>query len=300
MSLREEARERGGQVHEEATEQPYAQSEPQTTRFTSRGVIPPVAQSTSTTEPTASERAYGSHPAPKNADVFENASLWALDKDGKPLPPSLEDIAQGGMGDCYLMASLAAIVATDPQKIVSMIHDQGDGLYTVHFHQAGWAFVSPTVTASFEKTKHSRIGNRSALWPLIIEKAFAQTKGGLDRFQSGNPATVMGDLVGMETTSFVPSLKEPASIMAAIAAGKAERKAMTASTVAWLPDATERNAVAKKHHVHTTHVYTVIDADPTKGQIRLHNPWGFDHPNETGWIDVELFKTLFIGVNISG
>lgn len=81
--------------------------------------------------------------------MFETASLWALDKDGQPLPPSIEDIAQGSMGDCYLMASLAALAASDPQKIVSMIHDQGGGLYTVHFQQAGWAFVSPTVTTSF-------------------------------------------------------------------------------------------------------------------------------------------------------
>lgn len=109
----------------------------------------------------------------------------------------------------------------------------------------------------------------------------------------------MGDLLGMDTTSFIPSIKDPAAIVAALANGKAQKKAMTASSVAAVDNASERNALAKKHQIRFTHVYVVVDADPSKKQIRLHNPWGYFHPNESGWLDVELFQKLFIGVNIS-
>ncbi len=44
------------------------------------------------------------------------------------------DVAQGDTGDCYLMASLAAIAKTSPATIQNMIHDNGDGTFTVRFY----------------------------------------------------------------------------------------------------------------------------------------------------------------------
>jgi hypothetical protein len=275
----------------------------QATRYTSHGPIPPVAPASEAQhQPSASERAhgvgYGPYPAGGTTERY-NASLWALDKDGKPLPPTPADVAQAALNDCYLMAALAAIANTHPERIMKMISDHGGGVYTVHFRQMGWSYVAPSVTATFEKHQHATLGERQALWPLIIEKAFAQTKGGLDKFQTGNPATVLADMFGMETSSFVPSLKEPAAILGTLSKAKADNKAITASSAADLEDAKERKQRARDVRVHFNHVYTVLDVNPARGEVKLFNPWGRDHPNGEGWLKIEDFKELFIGVNVS-
>ena len=57
----------------------------------------------------------GSDRAPRRRALYGRAP------DGTPLPPSLEDIAQGGLNDCFLMGALAAIVSADPNRIKTMI-----------------------------------------------------------------------------------------------------------------------------------------------------------------------------------
>jgi hypothetical protein len=130
-------------------------------------------------------------------------SLWAKDNEGKSLPPSIDDIVQGRLNDCYLMAALAAVVSSTPEKIVSLIHDQGGDVFTVHFKELGWAFASPSVTADFAQNQHAHVGQRKALWPLILEKAYAQVKGGLNNLKNGNPATVLDDMLGMKGSTFL-------------------------------------------------------------------------------------------------
>jgi WXG100 family type VII secretion target len=46
---------------------------------------------------------------------------------------SPNDVSQGQLGDCFLMASLAAIAQSNPDMIRNMIKDNGDGSYTVTF-----------------------------------------------------------------------------------------------------------------------------------------------------------------------
>ncbi|MFH2202219.1 MAG: C2 family cysteine protease [Elusimicrobiota bacterium] len=46
-------------------------------------------------------------------------------------PVKLDDVAQGYLGDCYYLASLAAVAQKKPQVIQNMIKDNKDGTYTV-------------------------------------------------------------------------------------------------------------------------------------------------------------------------
>ena len=48
--------------------------------------------------------------------------------------PSLSDIQQGSYGDCYFLSSLGALARNDPNAVKNMIHDNGNGTYTVTFH----------------------------------------------------------------------------------------------------------------------------------------------------------------------
>ena len=90
-----------------------------------------------------------------------------------PHEPSLNDIAQGGVGDCYLLAALSAVVNMNPQFIKDCMRDNGDGTVTVRF------FEGPVdqKTAHYVKIKKAVPEGepyaKGALWVQMIEHAYA-------------------------------------------------------------------------------------------------------------------------------
>lgn len=91
--------------------------------------------------------------------------------------PCVNDIAQGYVGDCYLLATIAAIVEKNPDIVRKMMVDNGDGTVTVKlFGTKEPKYV--TVTKSTARTKDKRIDRggdkyvQGALWVKMLEKAF--------------------------------------------------------------------------------------------------------------------------------
>jgi hypothetical protein len=229
-------------------------------------------------------------------------TLWAMDKDGKPLPPSLDDISQGGLNDCFLFAAMAAIVNTNPRKIVDMIKDNGNGTYTVTFEGIGFfSSAKQTVSADFVVGKHGNVMGRNALWPLIIEKAYAQEKGGLDAFdKGGNPGSALDDMLDEGPSRFDPRDKSADYIMGKLAKAKEKKWPMTMLAPKKDGASKEKKAMADgTPGLYFWHAYTIIDVDPIKNRIKLFNPWGRDHPNGDGWMDVEQVRNFFIEININ-
>ena len=113
--------------------------------------------------------------------------------------PSLADIQQGSIGDCYFLASLGAVALTHPQAIRDMITDNGDGTYTVRFFIEG-AAAYVTVDrmlpvdsnnvlvysgAGRAATLPAALHSSNAIWPHLIEKAYAQINETNKIWQSG-------------------------------------------------------------------------------------------------------------------
>ena len=226
-------------------------------------------------------------------------TLWAKDATGKDLTPSLEDISQGQVNDCFLFAAMAGIVNTDHQKIVNMIKDNGDGTYTVTF--AGIKDVksgTQTVTADFQVGKHGTVKKRKALWPLIIEKAYIKMKGGMKAMEGGGTANIaVKEMLDLNPTSFDPRTQTDDYIMGKVKQAIDKRWPIFMST----PRTKEGIGVPKKEMAEKSglsywHAYTVVAVDPIKKRIKLFNPWGLDDWNKDGWIDVELVRKFFIAV----
>ena len=56
-----------------------------------------------------------------------------LDSAGKPdISGDLKNIKQGDAGDCYFLAALMTVAARSPETVLNMVHDNGDGTYTIH------------------------------------------------------------------------------------------------------------------------------------------------------------------------
>jgi hypothetical protein len=228
-------------------------------------------------------------------------TVWAKGDKGEDLPPSLEDLVQGGLNDCYVFAAMAAIVHSDPARITSMIKDNGGGTYTVTFEGEGDA---QTVTVDFVKGKHGLVGDRKALWPLIIEKAYAAQRGGLDKLDNGGFSNkVVEDMKDLEANDFDPQEKEAAWILAKLEQAQKDKKPTTVLAPTE-KEATKAQVEATETdpNLHFWHYYAVIGVDATGKRVKLFNPWGSDHPGtaKDGWIDIDVLKTFFKSVEING
>ena len=229
-------------------------------------------------------------------------TLWAKDATGKDLPPSLDDISQGGVNDCFLFAAMASIVNTKPWKINSMIKDNGNGTYTVTFEGMGfWSDVTQTVSADFAVGKHGNLTGRKALWPLIIEKAYIKEKGGLDVVEKGgNAGTAIDELLDDDASTFDPRDKSVDYIMGKVKTAIDKKYPITISSPKKDGAGKEKKELADKTSgLYFWHGYTIIDIDPVKNRIKLFNPHGHDHPNGDGWVDVVTVQKFFIEVSIN-
>lgn len=238
------------------------------------------------------------------ADPTEHVAgtLYARAPDGTPLPPSLDDIEQGGLSDCFLMAALAAMVNTDPMLIRSMIAYGPNGTYTVTFKGIGFlSSAKQTVTADFAIGKHAHLGPRKALWPLVIERAYAQEKGGLAEInKGGNPGGVVDDMINDSPSRFDPREKTADYIMGKVAKGKAKKWPMTILAPKQADATKEKMAMTTTiSGLHFWHSYAIIDVDAKGNRIKLFNPWGSSHPNGTGWMAVADVRKFFIEISIN-
>jgi len=100
--------------------------------------------------------------------------------------PTVDDVAQGSLNDCYLLAPLLSVVRTHPDRIMNMLLDSGTKV-TVVFHER----VSNTQPVQFqphpvtvEKSLVERANGTPRFshgphdWPAIVEKAWAAFKLG--------------------------------------------------------------------------------------------------------------------------
>lgn len=238
--------------------------------------------------------------APAAPTEHLGGTLWAVDASGKTLPPSLDDISQGGVNDCFLFAAMAAIVNSNPQRIVDMIRDNGNGTYTVTFKGIGFfSSAEQTVSADFTIGQHGNVTR--ALWPLIIEKAYAQQKGGLEALgKGGNAGNALNEMLDEGPSHFDPREKTADYIMGKLAKAKEKKWPMTIISPKKDDAPQDKQALADNTPgLHFWHTYAIIDVDPANNRIKLFNPWGHDHPNGDGWMSIEQVRKFFIEIDIN-
>lgn len=119
---------------------------------------------------------------PVTNSVTDKGKYGMIDRKEEPLfahDPCVSDIAQGEVGDCYFLATIAAICDRDPDFIRKMMKDNGDGTVTVRFYDEKnpvYVRVEKTVPINTD-TKSPTFGidkfSRGALWVQMLEKAYA-------------------------------------------------------------------------------------------------------------------------------
>lgn len=99
-----------------------------------------------------------------------------------------DDVEQGAVGDCYLLASLSALAQSDPGILNQSITSLGDGTFAVRFYRNGQA-VYVRVDADLPVTSGSNLayaslGPDGELWVAIMEKAYAHFRYGSNSYAS--------------------------------------------------------------------------------------------------------------------
>ncbi len=164
--------------------------------------------------------------------------------------PSVMDVDQGSLGDCYLIAAMGAVAASNPDIIRDMIdYDASTGQYTVTFQelQRNGRFKPhsevvdnylPTRRGGRNRTAYALSdsafdADNQALWPAIIEKAYAQWQGGyhvLD--EGGSSARAMQLFTGVRSVR--ESMPSADDVAAMFAGWQAENKAVVCGSRDWI------------------------------------------------------------------
>jgi hypothetical protein len=225
---------------------------------------------------------------------------------------AVTDIHQEQVGDCYLLSSVGEIAKIRPDILQKMIKDNGNGTYTVTFHEqkSGLSYVWGKVTGdTFKEVQVTVDGNfapnvansgpaddvvagKKEIWVQVVEKAYAKYHGGYDKIQGGDPANALQELTGKEATSVGTgsvSLKDLQDDVAA-------KKPIVMST----PDRDEGKKGKMPFKMHSNHAYMVdhIEAGPDgKARVFLRNPWGHDDPDP---IPFDQLGTVIGTVSVGG
>ncbi|MFT7621148.1 MAG: hypothetical protein ACI9WU_000309 [Myxococcota bacterium] len=222
--------------------------------------------------------------------------------------PKLEDVQQGAIGDCYLIAGMASVVTTRPDLVKNMFQDHGDGTVTVTlFTDPSGKVVGPNTPGATGvpirvTTELPSINGKSTtyaaapngvLWPGLLEKAYASHMGGSSYDKIGHGGytdKAMEAITGGRSRTKSTSYGSDAEIQGEIRKSLDDGHPLSASSQS--TNTVKNNAELKKlmdsKQVFANHAYTIIKLED--GLVHLYNPWGSRHPKP---LTVAEFRKLY-------
>lgn len=233
------------------------------------------------------------HPVAQSSYTLASPSIPLFDSDG----PNYWDIAQGSVGDCWLLASLGTVAFRTPAIIQDMFIDNGDGTYTVKFYYDGsepsYLTVDRYLPSGTDRarTRHSLPagGTSDEMWVALAEKAYAQfnESGGVQRdwtnsyagLENGGTLEAVPYLTGQIPELDFIDVDNSADLVSQWDRG--DYIAISSFSSFDSPDpAIDANGVV------TSHQYVMIGYDSATQKFKLFNPWGLDGGvigNDVAW-----------------
>ena len=219
-------------------------------------------------------------PDPALADsrlVYRNFSARPLFASDGPAP---DDVYQGSLGDCYLLAALSSVARASPGVIRQAMVDLGDGTFAVRL----WRRTKPVyirVDADLPVSPtgglaYADAGREGSLWVAIFEKAYALFRGGARGYEAlaGGWLTEIHRAMG-QTPVTGEGFAGPTELLAWTQRELAAGNAVSFGT------AEPNGAPVFRRHAYMVDQVIVDEEDRPLG-IRLRNPWGVDGVKSRG------------------
>jgi hypothetical protein len=241
----------------------------------------------------------------KPGDPPKASTLFLPESRNEP-PIAHKDVNQRYVGDCALMASLAGLATTPEGRewIHSAIgerkNEKGEVTgYTVRLYEVQGPPDGPrtfrrrefVVPANEPYVMGHAVARGDAthyeIWPLVMEKAYAQLRDGYNRLSKGEHVLdAMEALTGREAWHVPAAEASDRLIWADLEA----HKVVVLST--------KKGLGANPYNLESEHAYTVtrrVDADG-KRVLTLYNPWGTSQPEPIPSSEIsKWFDCLDIG-----
>ena len=240
-------------------------------------------------------------------------TTWKPVQDGKLFVDGVnfDDVVQGSIANCFMVGAFSAVAQANPDTIKNAFTQNTDGTFTVRFFEkdASGTMKPVNVTidgdlpqSSFGGARYAKGRDSKELWVGLLEKAYAQWKGGYETVGNGGyPGDVIAALTGKSTSYSSNKYTDANVLFTNIKNGATNHRAMTSPTYG------ENSGVDYNGTgVHAWHVYTVLGAVEEGGTkyVQLRNPWGQSEPGNDGKDDgifkmkLEDFTKLYQGVDI--
>ncbi len=206
------------------------------------------------------------------------------------------DPIQGPIGNCYLVAAFGGVAAKNPEKIEQALRDNGNGTYTASFSEPSWfgklktveVLVDGQLPMSSGRPLYAKSSEKMELWVALLEKAYAQWKGGYEAIGNGGaPGEVMSAILG--TPNSYTTVRKDSSIdhlYNVLATAMNEGQCACAGTYG-----EERSSLYTGTGIYACHAYSILGVGEENGAkyVELRNPWGQSEPAGDG-VDDGIFK----------
>lgn len=245
---------------------------------------------------------------------FENGTAFVKDEDdAHAVDPN--DVKQGSLGDCYLMAGMIAVARANPELIEDLIKDNGDGTYdvTLYIRPNYWSKPKPVVKTidarlAIKRTDsplYAKQGDeadgKTELWAALLEKTLAQHKGSYDLISGGNISKGFQfhgatELFSGQSESYMRTsgLEEDDALLH-IAIALEEKNPVTCDSKNMEGDE-DMTKEANGWNVYGNHAYCPFEVDLDGRTINLQNPWGSHHVEKLPVADfLRFYRAIRIG-----
>ncbi len=211
---------------------------------------------------------------------------------------SWDDMYQGYIGDCWLIASLGALANASQSAISNMFVNNGDGTWTVRFYkigtnQADYVTVDQALPLWTSWGINYGAGWWHGLWIPLIEKAYAQwcETGNANRATVNSYGSLergwYTEVYCAVTGNWGSNIYDEASMIAALDSGMAVCYG-------------QLNVSLSDYNIVGDHAYPIIghyyDSTANDERFILKNPWGYNQPTDVLGRDL----TYVVAVDPSG
>ncbi|MCY2927455.1 MAG: C2 family cysteine protease, partial [Planctomycetota bacterium] len=205
-----------------------------------------------------------------NGGTYANFSSRPLFANG----PQYNDVIQGGVGDCYFLAALSSLAASDPDVIRQMVAPLGDGTYAVRYFRAGqevYVRVDGDLPAYYGTTPfNARLTPDGEIWVAIAEKAYAEIRTGANTYASlayGWMDAAYQDVTGQAATRQSVVAQTDSSLVNLVTSSLSQGHAISAASLSTASGPIIAN--------HAYGVQAVTHVDGTYF-VTVYNVWGRD------------------------
>jgi hypothetical protein len=213
-----------------------------------------------------------------------------LFKDG----PSMEDVQQGYLADCYFPSAIASIANVDASVFPKIMKDNGDGTYSVTFQKRdrstgkltpetvkvdGDLYIGKDGGPFYGRSAGDKAPQSMELWFPLLEKAYAVWKGGAKGYDAvgsgGFSSDVFQAILGKKGVAKTITTDNGDAIFADIQKQLAKHLPVSAGTYGDAFHARFTNT-----GVYADHSYSVVGTKEEGGvkYVEVRNPWGDSEP----------------------